>query len=130
MAVEYNQHTWGYGEELTPDKLNNIEGGVKANADAINEVNNNLADALLSRTAPGGNATIGDSLKKYKNPGMYSIASQYVFNDDGDGTVIYGTLVVFAGKYNNFVAQLLFTIDNDFYYRQYIEGNWTDWKRI
>lgn len=42
MAVEYNQHTWGYGEELTPDKLNNIEGGVKANADAINEVNNNL----------------------------------------------------------------------------------------
>lgn len=42
MAVEYNQHTWGYGEELTPDKFNNIEGGVKANADAINEVNNNL----------------------------------------------------------------------------------------
>ena len=35
MAVEYNQHTWGYGEELTPDKLNNIEGGVKANADAM-----------------------------------------------------------------------------------------------
>lgn len=43
MAVEYNQHTWGYGEELTPDKLNNIEGGVKATADAVNEVNNNLA---------------------------------------------------------------------------------------
>ena len=47
MAVEYNQHTWGYGEELTPDKLNNIEGGVKANADAINEVNNNLPRKLL-----------------------------------------------------------------------------------
>lgn len=46
MAVEYNQHTWGYGEELTPDRLNNIEGGVKANADAINEVNNNLAEKL------------------------------------------------------------------------------------
>lgn len=42
MAVEYNQHTWGYGEELTPDKLNNIEGGVKATAEAVNEVNNNL----------------------------------------------------------------------------------------
>ena len=26
MAVEYNQHTWGYGEELTPDRLNNISG--------------------------------------------------------------------------------------------------------
>ena len=47
MAVEYNQHTWGYGEELTPDKLNNIEGGVKTNADAINEVNNNLPRKLL-----------------------------------------------------------------------------------
>ncbi len=46
MAVEYNQHTWGYGEELTPDKFNNIEGGVKANADAINEVNNNLIPLL------------------------------------------------------------------------------------
>ena len=46
MAVEYNQHTWGYGEELTPDRLNNIEGGVKANADAINEVNNNLTSKL------------------------------------------------------------------------------------
>lgn len=47
MTVEYNQHTWGYGEELTPDKLNNIEGGVKANADAINEANNNLNRKLL-----------------------------------------------------------------------------------
>lgn len=49
MAVEYNQHTWGYGEELTPDRLNNIEGGVKANADAINEVNNNLARSRLAQ---------------------------------------------------------------------------------
>lgn len=47
MAVEYNQHTWGYGEEFTPDKFNNIEGGIKANADAINEVNNNLPRKLL-----------------------------------------------------------------------------------
>jgi hypothetical protein len=47
MAVEYNQHTWGYGEEFTPDKLNNIEGGVKANADAINEINNNVPRKLL-----------------------------------------------------------------------------------
>lgn len=46
MAVEYNQHTWGYGEELTPDKLNNIEGGVKATAEAVNEVNNNLTSKL------------------------------------------------------------------------------------
>lgn len=47
MAVEYNQHTWGYGEELTPDKLNNIEGGVKATAEAVNEVNNNLNKRIL-----------------------------------------------------------------------------------
>ena len=50
MAVEYNQHTWGYGEELTPDKFNNIEGGVKATAEAVNEVNNNLKP-LLRRKA-------------------------------------------------------------------------------
>ena len=49
MAVEYNQHTWGYGEELTPDKLNNIEGGVKATAEAVNEVNNNLARYRLAQ---------------------------------------------------------------------------------
>lgn len=43
MAINYEQHTWGYGEELTPDKFNNIEGGVKANADAINALNSNLS---------------------------------------------------------------------------------------
>lgn len=37
MAINYNEHTWNYGEEFTPDKLNNIEKGIKANADAINE---------------------------------------------------------------------------------------------
>lgn len=58
MAVEYNQHTWGYGEELTPDKFNNIEGGVKANADAINEVNNNLPRQLLWT----GQAKAGDMI--------------------------------------------------------------------
>lgn len=42
MAINYNKHNWAYGEEITPDKLNNVENGVKTNADAINEVNNNL----------------------------------------------------------------------------------------
>lgn len=42
MAINYNEHTWKYGEELTPDNFNNIEKGIKANADAINEANNNL----------------------------------------------------------------------------------------
>lgn len=62
MAVEYNQHTWGYGEELTPDKLNNIEGGVKATAEAVNEVNNNLNISSLemgtATTSTEGQATI------------------------------------------------------------------------
>nr|DAG65870.1 MAG TPA: hypothetical protein [Bacteriophage sp.] len=47
MAIDYNKHNWAYGEEFTPDKLNNIEGGIKANADAINEANNNLPRKLL-----------------------------------------------------------------------------------
>lgn len=42
MAINYNKHNWAYGEEITPDKLNNVENGIKTNADAINEVNNNL----------------------------------------------------------------------------------------
>lgn len=49
MAINYNKHNWAYGEEITPDKLNNIEGGVKANTDAINEVNNNLARSRLAQ---------------------------------------------------------------------------------
>ena len=48
MAINYNEHTWSYGEEFTPDKLNNIEKGVKANADAINEANNNLTWTSLT----------------------------------------------------------------------------------
>lgn len=62
MAVEYNQHTWGYGEELTPDKFNNIEGGVKANADAINEVNNNLS-AIIRNFSKIENFTVGGNSK-------------------------------------------------------------------
>lgn len=58
MAVEYNQHTWGYGEELTPDKLNNIEGGVKATAEAVNEVNNNLSAELGIHSLKSENCTI------------------------------------------------------------------------
>nr|DAF80319.1 MAG TPA: hypothetical protein [Bacteriophage sp.] len=46
MAIDYNEHNWAYGEEITPDKLNNVENGVKTNADAINEVNNNLTSKL------------------------------------------------------------------------------------
>lgn len=42
MALDYTEHTWGYGEEFTPDKLNNMEHGIKAASDAVNEVNNNL----------------------------------------------------------------------------------------
>ena len=49
MSVSYDKHTWGYGEELTPDRLNNIEGGVKATAEAVNEVNNNLARSRLAQ---------------------------------------------------------------------------------
>ena len=43
MALDYTEHTWGYGEEFTPDKLNNMEHGIKAASDAVNEVNNNLS---------------------------------------------------------------------------------------
>lgn len=42
MALDYTEHTWGYGEEFTPDKMNNMEHGIKAASDAVNEVNNNL----------------------------------------------------------------------------------------
>lgn len=49
MAIDYNEHNWAYGEEITPDKLNNVENGVKTNADAINEVNNNLARSRLAQ---------------------------------------------------------------------------------
>ena len=47
MAVEYNQNAWGKDDVFTPDRMNNIESGIKANADAINEVNNNLNKRIL-----------------------------------------------------------------------------------
>lgn len=43
--LDYTQHTWAYGEEFTPDKMNNMEHGIKAASEAINEVNNNLPKA-------------------------------------------------------------------------------------
>jgi len=58
MAIDYNKHNWAYGEELTPDKLNNIEGGVKATAEAVNEVNNNLSAELGIHSLKSENCTI------------------------------------------------------------------------
>lgn len=81
MAVEYNQHTWGYGEELTPDKFNNIEGGVKANADAINEVNNNLTANTI-----GSSIRISAEQFTFPSDGYLNIVV-----DDSDGYV-YGIL--------------------------------------
>lgn len=112
----------------TADALSAAQG--KVLNEAINEINNNLKLSLLSKYEPGGNATIGDNLKNYRTPGMYSVASEYVFNDNGDSSVVYGTLIVFAGMYANFAAQLLFTTGNELYHRQYIEGIWGDWKAI
>jgi|GEM_PF-17631 len=87
MAVEYNQHTWGYGEELTPDKLNNIEGGVKATAEAVNEVNNNLKTHFIME--PILLAYVGIALMT----GLTFIGSSY-------GVTIAGNAVVGAMKKN------------------------------
>ena len=83
MAVEYNQHTWGYGEELTPDKLNNIEGGVKANADAINEVNNNLPLIITGTETvrdSHGYIPLGIEVTKYALLGIITNRSGWVVN--------------------------------------------------
>lgn len=97
MAVEYNQHTWGYGEELTPDKLNNIEGGVKANADAINEVNNNLNISSLemgtATTSTEGQATIYYS-KTHDRPADIIIATALSAHNAV-------RIVQITGSYNN-----------------------------
>lgn len=39
---DYEPKTWKYGDEFTPDSMNHIEQGIKTNADAIKEANNNL----------------------------------------------------------------------------------------
>ena len=64
MALDYTEHTWGYGEEFTPDKLNNMEHGIKAASDAVNEVNNNLIDALTPLTS-----NVADIVGGYKITG-------------------------------------------------------------
>lgn len=97
MAVEYNQHTWGYGEELTPDKLNNIEGGVKATAEAVNEVNNNLNISSLemgtATTSTEGQATIYYS-KTHDRPADIIIATALSAHN-----VV--RIVQITGSYNN-----------------------------
>lgn len=102
MAVEYNQHTWGYGEELTPDKLNNIEGGVKATAEAVNEVNNNLNISSLemgmATTSTEGPATIYYS-KAHDRPADIIIATAL----SAHNTV---RIVQITGSYNDrFLAE-------------------------
>lgn len=78
MAINYNKHNWAYGEEITPDKLNNVENGIKTNADAINEVNNNLNISSLemgtATTSTEGQATIYYS-KTHDRPADIIIAT-------------------------------------------------------
>ncbi len=43
----YEPREWNYGQDITPDSLNHMEQGIKANSDAINTINNNLEQAQL-----------------------------------------------------------------------------------
>jgi hypothetical protein len=97
MAIDYNKHNWAYGEEITPDKLNNVENGVKTNADAINEVNNNLTSKLDFF-----------NLSNYDNSGILNLSKKQPFmgyiewNSDntpsqGNSCMVFGyNLVVIA----------------------------------
>lgn len=81
MAINYNEHTWTYGEELTPDNFNNIEKGIKANADAINEVNNNLTwTSLTASDGVSGYAGVDISSIYSKAKEIHVIAQAKVSN--------------------------------------------------
>lgn len=105
MAVEYNQHTWGYGEELTPDKFNNIEGGVKANADAINEVNNNLGHMRKFFTA--------DTINDFFTQLILSVTEQQQNN---------GSIVVGGAWNGHFYFNGLFTRIDGYYRGSITDG--------
>lgn len=102
MAINYNKHNWAYGEEITPDKLNNVENGIKTNADAINEVNNNLNISSLemgtATTSTEGQATIYYS-KTHDRPADIIIATALSAHN-----VV--RIVQITGSYNNrFLAE-------------------------
>lgn len=102
MAINYNKHNWAYGEEITPDKLNNVENGIKTNADAINEINNNLNISSLemgtATTSTEGQATIYYS-KTHDRPADIIIATALSAHN-----VV--RIVQITGSYNNrFLAE-------------------------
>lgn len=102
MAINYNKHNWAYGEEITPDKLNNVENGIKTNADAINEVNNNLNISSLemgtATTSTEGQATIYYS-KTHDRPADIIIATALSAHNAV-------RIVQITGSYNNrFLAE-------------------------
>ena len=68
--MSYEPKTWKYGDEFTPDSMNHIEQGIKANADAIETVNSNLAykditNEALSNPYPDNITHNSDETKVY-----------------------------------------------------------------
>ena len=126
MALDYTEHTWGYGEEFTPDKLNNMEHGIKAASDAVNEVNNNLT--------PIKNALSSDYMTLNSDSDLNDIRGFHNFwwtdsvPKNAPDNIMYSTGISF-GDY--FTVQIIFEHGGSMYYRV-CEGDvsYTSWRKI
>ena len=101
MAINYNKHSWAYGEEFTPDKLNNIENGIAANTSAINTINSNLANVKInSSIASKSVAKETDTLitQLTLTPGTYLIISTLQTNIADGGAYIQSKISKISGN--------------------------------
>jgi hypothetical protein len=95
---DYEPKTWKYGDEFTPDSMNHIEQGIKTNADAIKEANNNLTSKLNFF-----------NLSNYDNSGILNLSKKQPFMGyiewDSDNTPSQGNSCMVFG-YNLVVIAL------------------------
>lgn len=57
--MAYNKHTWQYGEEFTPSKMNNLEEGIEA-------VQSACKSEVLARISPNSGETIVSLLGRFR----------------------------------------------------------------
>ena len=55
--MSYTKTTWQTGDTITAEKLNNIEGGIKANETAISQIDAGGGDFIIAVTESGGSYT-------------------------------------------------------------------------
>lgn len=99
--MSYTETTWKKGDAITAEKLNNIEGGIKANENAISQGGTSLmtvtytydSETRVSTTQ----ATFGEVLEAFEN----GVTVMFITSSENSGYVNHQSSIVIGVRWDH-----------------------------